>query len=124
MGWSTNLFCNIEFHKKTYNNKYDVEERIQQLNEIIDSYKNCLYSYIIMTEPTKYFGEDPLDTINCNFKDIMESLEECYIERYKLELLIDNWDNCHKDGLAIAPPDSIKWNTAYLDGDFIKTTNV
>jgi hypothetical protein len=52
----------------------------------------------------------------------MEALDDLYYDKTKLEFLIDNWDNCHnEEGLGINPPDEIEWNTAYIDGDFVRT---
>ena len=44
------------------------------------------------------------------------------IERFKLGILLGSWEDCHnKEGLAINPPDSIQYDTAFLDGDFVHT---
>ena len=57
--------------------------------------------------------------LSCYFKE----LEECYYEKFTLELLLENWDKCHnEEGLAIPPPDDMEYDTAYLDGDYIETT--
>ena len=54
---------------------------------------------------------------------MLEEIEEYYYELIKLEYRRGNWDNCHtKEGLAINAPEEITWETAYLDGDFIKGT--
>ena len=37
-------------------------------------------------------------------------------------MLKENWTKCHdENGLAIDPPNGIGWDTAFLDGDFVKT---
>lgn len=126
MGWSTNLFCNIEFNRKTYNSKYEVEADLEQVNNIINICLTDLRDLAIMTEPEKFYDEEKYDNALCfiseHFDSAIESLEEAYIDRYKLELLLDKWDVSHnKEGFAIDKPKEIEWDTAYIDGDFIKT---
>ena len=125
MGWVTDLFCNIVFNRKTYNSKYEVESDFEELDKLINATVRRLTDLAIMTEPNKFFTDPDLDilsSISTEVRDQLEELEEYYIERYKLSLLLEYWDDCHnEDGLAINPPDNIDWKTAYLDGDFVKT---
>lgn len=126
MGWSTELFCNITFNKQTYNTLYEVKDRIEELTQEIDYYKNILRNYAMMTEPNKMLsleeGESPIDKISISLNNIFEGLEDAYTERYKLYILEENWSECHnEEGLAINPPENINWKTAFLDGDFIKS---
>lgn len=127
MSWSTELFCNISYNRETFNSKYEVEDKLNTVNRYINDCKKVLRDLAIMTEPNKFFNDnpdsDPYNQITINFEDTIELLEEYYIEKYKLLLLLDNWENCHnKEGLAIYPPNNIDWNTAYLHGDFVKST--
>lgn len=126
MGWSTELFCNISFNRETFNDKYLVEDRISDLNKMINHCKQELRDLVMITEPQKFLdiqeGSNVMLELNALVRDNFELLEEYYIERYKLELLLDNWKECHdENGLAIEPPEGITWKTAFLDGDFIKT---
>lgn len=126
MGWSTDLFCNITFNKETFNFKYDVESKIDDLNNLINFIKDRIKSFVIMTEPNKMLGEeerkDPLFYLSNTLKEYLEELEDCIIEKWKLEMLLENWDKCHnEDGLAIDPPENIDWRTAFLNGDFVKS---
>lgn len=126
MGWSTDLFCNITFNKETFNFKSDVESKIDDLNHLINFIKDRIKSFVIMTEPNKMLGEeerkDPLFYLSNTLKEDLEELEDYIIEKWKLEMLLENWDKCHnEDGLAIDPPENIDWRTAFLDGDFVKS---
>lgn len=126
MGWSTDLFCNITFNKETYNYLYEVENRIEDLQKCIAVCKEELRDLAIMTEPNKFFDSEENDSIygavSQRVTDNLEILEEYIVELYKLYLLKDNWKECHnEEGLAIAPPDNIKWDSAFLDGDFVKS---
>ncbi len=122
MGWTTDLFCNITFHKETYDNKYKVESEIEELNQSIKESEEYLKKLVFITEPNKFFPEDTFYSIDSAVKDTLEILQEDYIKKYKLELLLDNWEMCHtEDGLAIDPPEGMGYDTAYLSGDFIKS---
>ena len=129
MGWSTELFCNISFNRKTYNSLGEVESDIEETKDILQRYKDKIKAYAVMTEPDKMIKFDDesydnlLSQVNDEVSDMLEEMEEYYYELIKLEYLRDNWDNCHtKEGLAINAPEEITWETAYLDGDFIKGT--
>lgn len=125
MGWSTELFCNISFNRETYTHKEQVQDDIDECNNMIQLYQNELRDYAIMTEPKKYFeieeDESYYDILTSNIRDIFLELQEYIIQKYKLELLLDNWDKCHKGELAIPLPKNIKYNDAFLEGDFIKS---
>lgn len=132
MGWETTLYTSLHFNRKTYDSKYQVEDELEELNESINRYKQELRDLVMITEPEKMFKSSddtdeyttsPYDTVTGRFKDLMEFLEEDLIEKYKLEILLDSWDACHdkKSGLAIGRPDNVKWDSSFMDGDFIKT---
>lgn len=123
MSWSTDLFCNIAFNRKTYNTIYEVQDDIDELNRIIRHCEDQVKAYALMTEPKKFCDkeEDPKLYLSNGVAQELESLQEYYIDKYKLELLLDNWDECHtKEGLAIRRPDNIHWDSAFISGDFIK----
>ena len=129
MGWSTELFCNISFNRKTYNSLGEVESDIEEIKDILQRYKDKIKAYAVMTEPDKMIKFDDesydnlLSQVNDEVSDMLEEMEEYYYELIKLKYLRNNWDNCHtKEGLAINAPEEITWETAYLDGDFIKGT--
>lgn len=128
MGWSTELFCNISFNRKTYNSLDEVESDIEETKDILQRYKDKIKAYAVMTEPDKMIKFDDesydnlLSQVDGEVSDMLEEMEEYYYELIKLEYLRDNWNNCHtKEGLAINAPEEITWETAYLDGDFVKT---
>lgn len=130
MGWSTTLFCNIEFNRKSYNSLYEVEEDIETTKKIIQMHKDKIKAYALMTEPNKMIkindeqDDNLLMKINYIISSILEELEDYYYDLFKLQYLKENWNYCHNDkGLAIDPPNNISWNTAYLSGDFVKSIN-
>ena len=127
MGWSTELFCNISFNRKSYNFLFEVESDIDDLKNEIGTCKDILQSLAFMTEPDKFYNREEYDSalswVRSEYDNNMSLLEELLYKLFKLEYLRDNWKNCHNDEeLAIPTPDSIKWDTAYLEGDFVRTT--
>lgn len=127
MGWSTELFCNISYNRKTYNSKYEVEDDIEDLNEQIKCCEETLRDMAMITDPSKFVSKDddksPYFFLCDNVKQNIDLLKDLIEERFKLYILRDNWENCHnKEGLAIYPPDEIHYDTAYLCGDFVKST--
>lgn len=127
MSWSTELFCNISYNRETFNSRGEVEEEISELDENIKTCEKTIRDMALMTEPSKFMGKDnddnPYYFITNLVEDNFELLREYIVKRWKLSLLLENWDNCHnEEGLAIYPPDEIDWNTAYLHGDFVHST--
>lgn len=129
MGWSTELFCNISFNRKSYNFLYEVQEDLAEVDRMIKFNEDKIRALAVMTEPSKMITlEDEyssyLDEVLCRVNQVLEELHEYYTDRNNLLLLIENWDNCHDDkGLAIEPPEGISWDKAYLYGDFVKSAN-
>lgn len=126
MSFATELFCNITFNRTTFNDKWEVKDKIEDLDRSIKSSEDRLKDLALMTEPnkllTKEDDEGYIYVISREVKDNLELLEEYYIERYKLELLLDNWEECHtKKGLAIYPPKNVIYKS-YLCGDFVNST--
>lgn len=124
MAWSTELFCSISFNRETFNSRYEVECKIEEVEKCLQLAKDSLFNLAIMTEPQKFCPEDldPLSWVQCEFRENMELIEDYIVELSNLKLLLDNWDNCHnEEGLAIYPPDNIEWDTAYLCGDFVNS---
>lgn len=129
MGWSTNLYTQISFSRKTYTDIYQVDEDIRDCKDMIQMYQKKLSQLAFMTEPKKCCPEEwndyPLDWIQNELRECFEELDDYYWQLSKLEILKDSWDKCHnkETGLAIDPPKECAWNKAYLDGDFVPTIN-
>ena len=120
MGWSTTLITSINYHKKTYNDKYTVEMDLRQTNDAIEYNKKRLAALVNMTEPKKFMCQEdieehvsPLDWINSEYTEIMESLEELYYDKWKLELLLEDWDKCHNENNIAIP--LLRYSDDYVD---------
>lgn len=128
MSWATDLYCRVSFNRATYNNKYEVDNRMEELNKCINQCKKELRDLAFITEPNKFFSKEedysPYTFVEQKLEDNLELLEDYIGERNDLSLLLENWNKCHNaDGLAIPPPDNFKWDSAFMDGDFVKTIN-
>lgn len=127
MSWSTELFCNVSFNRETFDSRGEVEDRISELDRNIETCKKVIRDMALMTEPSKFISKDsdesPYYFVTEQVEDNLELLEEYTVERWKLSLLLENWNNCHnEEGLAIYPPDGVNGDTAYLHGDFVRST--
>jgi hypothetical protein len=126
MAWTTDLFCSLTFSRQTFNYKSEVEEALEGEKECLNNAKNRLNQLAFMTEPGKFCPEetDPYYWIENEVKDCLLTIEDCSIAIYKLEMLLENWENCHNgEGLAIDPPEGFNWKTAFLSGDFVRSIN-
>ena len=75
---------------------------------------------LIVDKRVKTIIREKIDINVYTLEEAIDDLKYAIIEKYKLELLLENWDKCHnEEGLAIPPP--FDYESAFLDGDFIKT---
>lgn len=124
MSFQTDLFCSVTFMRKTYNNRYEVEEDLNEVRSGIAACEKELRDLAVMTEPEKFYDKDTYDTpyqwVVEGLEDNLKLLADYRHDEVRLQLLLDNWDLCHdKDGNATPAP----WgweDRAFLDGDFIK----
>ena len=123
MSQSTRLFTTINFAGKTYNYLDDVRVELQDIETRIAEIKSNLRVLAYMTEPNKMKPEDATvsEYLDANVNYLYTEFEELFVKRYKLEMLIEEWDKCHdNEGLGINPPDDVKYKS-FIDGDFVYT---
>jgi hypothetical protein len=123
MSQSTRLFTTINFAGKTYNSLNDVRVELQDIETRIEDLKSNLRVLAYMTEPNKMKPEDATasEYLDANVNYLYSEFEELFVKRYKLEMLIEEWDKCHNnEGLGINPPDDVKYKS-FIDGDFVYT---
>lgn len=127
MGFGTSLFCELYFNKETFERKDQVEERIEELNTYIKGMETKLMGLGMMTEPNKFFKTEDedgsiMDHVEFEVRNAIEELEDACIERYRLNMLLDNWKECHtSDGKAISPKFDCRKYSAFLSGDFVSS---
>lgn len=124
MGYCTELFCNVYFHNETFNHISQVDSRIDEVKKDMQDAENRLAQLVFMTEPNKFYTEgDVMYQIENDVRECIDVIKANQYELVKLEILKENWEYCHNDkGLAISPPENISYDTAYLDGDYIRST--
>lgn len=125
MSWSTELFCNISFKRESFNSIHEVQNRIDELERMISNIKSYIKNLVMITEPKKFIDDeyDPVVYFTNECEAQFEELKEYTIELFKLNILLNEWSNCHNEkGLAIYPPENIDSDTAYLCGDFVRST--
>lgn len=95
MGWGLEFKANIYLSKETYNTEYEVEQEIENLIESINRCKRRL-ALMIAANPSTFIDKgdevDPLYDLDNKINDHLEMLEEDIVHRYRLQLLLDNWD--------------------------------
>ena len=105
MSWETNVITQISFSKETYDSIYKVKDDINFCNKRIQEIVNKLMVYST-SRPQDILlnrGEATLVTIQREVEEMIELLEEYFVERSDLEALKDNY-KC-------------------VDGDFIDNPN-
>ena len=123
MSQSTRLFTTINFAGKTYNSLNEVRIELQDIEIRINDLKSNLRVLAYMTEPNKMKPEDVTasEYLDANVNYLYTEFEDLFVKRYKLELLIEEWDKCHNnEGLGINPPEEVKYRS-FIDGDFVYT---
>lgn len=104
MAWYTYVEGEIWFCKETWQNKWEVEDKIKENNEDIRRAKEQIMM-LVASSPKNLFQEqdaDGYDTdiLNCiqwKMQDLWEQIETAQYHNWKLEFLLENWDNRYGD---------------------------
>lgn len=122
MSQSTRLYTRMTFFDKTYNSKDEVERDLERASERLTRLRQQLMNFVMMTEPKKFAPEDqsPSEYLNSNAQVLIDEIGDVNVEIWKLEILLDRWEECHtKDGLGKYPPEAAQHT--YIDGSFVFT---
>lgn len=122
MSQSTRLYTRMTFFDKTYNSKDEVERDLERASERLTRLRQQLMNFVMMTEPKKFAPEDqsPSEYLNSNAQVLIDEIGDVNVEIWKLEILLDRWEECHtKDGLGKYPPETAQHT--YIDGSFVFT---
>lgn len=122
MSQSTRLYTRITFFDKNYNSKCEVENDLENARERLARLRQRMMYFALMTEPKKFASdmETPEYYVENNVQVLMDEIQDEALGIWKLEILLDRWDECHtKDGLGKYPPDEAKHT--YIDGSFVFT---
>lgn len=99
MGYGTYVKVELYFSRQEFKSKDEVEEKIQECNETINDAKSKILlmqsgSLVIPQE----WKDEPISWIKSMYDDLFETIEENLIEKYRLELLLRNFDHQEFDG--------------------------
>lgn len=122
MSQSTRLYTRMTFFDKTYNSKDEVERDLEIVHARLEHLKQEQIMLAMMTEPGKFAPKDqsPMYYVKNSAEQIFEDIKDAAIGEWKLEILLDRWEECHtRDGLGKYPPEEAKHT--YIDGDFVFT---
>jgi len=93
MGWGTEFKAEIYLNRQKYNSILEIDDKIEEYEELIEMHKEELLISVALN-PEKVREENDaslIHSIRHHVNDILESLEEVYVELYKLELLKENF---------------------------------
>lgn len=89
MSWSTNLRTNIRFDGCTFTRRSEVEKALEFKNRNVT---DILWDIIRQNTTLE----------SSKLRELTRYLEQAFIDKYKLKLLLENWDRCHTpDGAPI-----------------------
>lgn len=122
MSQSTRLYTRMVFFDKSYNNKFEVEVDLEKARARLARLRQRLMHFALMTEPKKFAHENetPEYYVENNVQALMDELQDEAVGIWKLEILLDRWDECHtSEGLGKYPPEEAQHT--YIDGSFVFT---
>jgi hypothetical protein len=92
MGWEIEFKTNIYLSKQEYKTKREVQDKIDELNDDIDSYKNQIKMFA-SSNPKDIIPDDwkdePIRWINDQTEELFSLMNGYIIDVYKLELYLD-----------------------------------
>jgi len=104
MGWYTFVDGEMVFYKETWQYKEDVQIRIDDNKKDIEDVKLEMAMLVsgrvedlIQTKDCEDNDIDVPMAIRWKLEDLWERLENAQYENWKLEFLLENWDNRHGD---------------------------
>lgn len=115
MGWGTWTNAEIYFSKETYDTKSQVKAEKENCKNLLRQYEKELYAYAI-TDINIHLNETDCEGNKITFtnftsiiENLLEEIEELSIKLYKLDLLLDNWEQ--RDGDYIKKEEDVKNET-------------
>lgn len=104
MGWGT--YCNVElyFSKETYNDKYEVEQELEDVRNNMKRIEQQIAMLcagnakdLLNCKDCENYPMDAVDVLTTKLNELKEWYQESVVDKYRLELLLDNWDTRHGD---------------------------
>ena len=93
MGWGTDFTADIYLNRILFSNRYQVEDKIDSLEEDKSFYENKLYMMVSSNVkdivPRDWLDDDPITWLHKEIKDTLQELNNTNIELYKLRLYLE-----------------------------------
>lgn len=121
MGWGVSIVHEDYFSRENFQNKYDVQHAIEEEKKMYDRAKQSIFALSIQTEPQKMLelkeGMSPIMALQYLTEDLFEELENSTIRLYRLNMLLNEWDDClESNGKLRKPTEDFK---PFIYGDYI-----
>ena len=124
MSWSTFVKATLNFNRKTDRDKCDLMQDMKEQEQIMKTAESDLMIYAASNpkvfqniKDDEGYALEYEDAIRTKVRHAIEAYGEAAVERYRLEVLEENWDN--RDGDYVYPegrPEHIK--KLYKDDDY------
>ena len=92
MGWGIEFNADIYLSRQVFNSKTEVEEKIEEIVQYINNSKSMLMMFASSTPKDiipEEWEENPLDWINNQINEILDTLQEDMIKTYNLRLYLE-----------------------------------
>ena len=100
MSFGTYANAEIYFSRETYNSLYKVDESIEECDADIHTMESLITAWAF-GKPTDFIASgtnvETAEGLLARIKQVLEDYRETVIDRYKLELLKENWETRHGD---------------------------
>lgn len=92
MGWGTSFKADIYLSRQIFSSKWEVEDKIEENKKWISNNISKLKMFAAanprdIVDPE--WKEEPINWLNNQIDDIMESINESSFENYRLEMYLD-----------------------------------
>ena len=92
MSWGTEFQTDIYLSRQEYKTKYEVEDRIKEIDLVINECEATLKMYASATPKDivpSDFSEEPINWLNRQIDEQFEIYREYLLDRYRLELYLE-----------------------------------
>jgi hypothetical protein len=93
MTWGTDFNTDIFLSRQSYSSKFEVEDKINELNELINNCEAQIKMYVSSTPKDitpPDFSEEQINWLNNQINEHLEMYREYLLERYRLELYLEH----------------------------------
>ena len=99
MAWGTYCKAELYFSRKTYTNKWEAEEDLEDVRKDMKRIEQQIAMLcagnakdLLNCKDCENYPMDAVDVLTTKLQELKEWYQEALINEYKLELLLENWD--------------------------------